>query len=121
MTTNSDYGASHCLEFGGYGDKTNWAPIVLSAGARRGHGTFGDDEGSEDARVLRVLGQVRTGGREPVDEGGEGLPGNRQAFEAGLGFPQSTVRLFDLGARSPARAQAVSSSRRARRRPPRDP
>ncbi len=41
-------------------------------------------EDTEDAGVVRVLGQVRWDGREPVGEGGDGLPRDREVFEVGL-------------------------------------
>jgi hypothetical protein len=34
-------------------------------------------EGGEDVGVVRVLGQVRRDGREPVGEAGDGLAGDR--------------------------------------------
>ncbi|MDX3326937.1 hypothetical protein [Streptomyces sp. NPDC008312] len=47
-------------------------------------------EDGEDAEVVRVLGQIRHGdlGGDPVGEGGDGLPGDREVFDVGLGLSQ---------------------------------
>ncbi|GLV77870.1 hypothetical protein Shyhy02_58700 [Streptomyces hygroscopicus subsp. hygroscopicus] len=46
---------------------------------------------SASARMVRVLGQMRRNGREPVGESGDGLPGDCEVFEVGLCLPQSSL------------------------------
>lgn len=58
-------------------------------------GARGLVEDGEDAGVVRVLGRVRVGG-EPSAEGGDGLPGDGQVLEVGLGFPQPSLQFGDL-------------------------
>jgi hypothetical protein len=41
----------------------------------------------KDAGVVRVLGQVRRGGQEPVGGSGDGLAGDREVLQVGLGLP----------------------------------
>ncbi|MFF5393149.1 hypothetical protein ACFY5H_33340 [Streptomyces sp. NPDC013012] len=45
-----------------------------------------------------MLGQVRRDGWEPVGEAGDGLPGDREVFEMGLGLPQPVLQFADLRA-----------------------
>ncbi|MEU2353527.1 hypothetical protein [Streptomyces misionensis] len=70
------------------------------ADAAGSEGAGGFVEDGEDAGVVRVLGQVRRVGLDgnPVGEGRDGLPGDRQVFEVGLGFPQPGLQSLDLGA-----------------------
>ncbi|MEV7406139.1 hypothetical protein AB0N93_37970 [Streptomyces sp. NPDC091267] len=55
-------------------------------------------EDGDDAGAVRAFGPVgRRGlGREPVSESGDGLPGDREVFEMGLGLPQSALQFLDL-------------------------
>lgn len=57
---------------------------------------FADITGSEGAGG--VVGQVGRGGpgREPVRESSDGLPGDRQVFEVGLGLLQPGLQFGDL-------------------------
>lgn len=45
--------------------------------------------------MLGQAGRDRVGG-EPFADGGDGLPGDRQTLEVGLGFPQPSVQFSDL-------------------------
>ncbi|MFK4213764.1 hypothetical protein [Streptomyces sp. NPDC030920] len=83
--------------------------VVEGFAAIAGPERTGDlDENSEDAWVVRVLGQVgRAGlGGDPVREAGDGLPGDRQVFEKGLSLPQSGLQFGDL---RPGRQRRVTS------------
>ncbi|MFD6171114.1 hypothetical protein [Streptomyces coeruleorubidus] len=55
-------------------------------------------EDSTTRGVVRMLGQVRRGGRESVSEAGDSLPGDREVFEVGLGLPQPSLQFGDLSA-----------------------
>lgn len=63
-------------------------------------GADGLVEEGEDAGVVRGFGHAGRGGLggQPVGEGGDGLPGDREVFEVGLGLPQSTLQFADLRA-----------------------
>ncbi|MCX4501611.1 hypothetical protein OOK53_03695 [Streptomyces anulatus] len=50
----------------------------------------------EDARVVRVLGQVRRDGGEPADEAGDGPAGDREVLRVRLGLPQPALQVLDL-------------------------
>ncbi|MFB7113318.1 hypothetical protein [Streptomyces sp. NPDC056291] len=63
-------------------------------------GAGGLDEDGEDTGIVRVLGQAGRGspGREPVSESSDGLPGDREVLEMGLGLPQPALQFSDLRA-----------------------
>lgn len=43
-----------------------------------------------------MLGQLRRDGREPVGEAGDGLAGDREVLQVGLGLPQPGLQVVDL-------------------------
>ncbi|GHJ26896.1 hypothetical protein TPA0910_13290 [Streptomyces hygroscopicus subsp. sporocinereus] len=53
-------------------------------------------ENGEDAGVVRMLGQFRRGGGDPVGEAGDGLAGDREVLEVCLGLPQPGLQALDL-------------------------
>ncbi len=53
-------------------------------------------EDGEDARVVRVLGQVRGDGRKSVGKARDGLPCDREVLEVRLGLPQPGLQFADL-------------------------
>jgi hypothetical protein len=53
-------------------------------------------EGGEDAGVVRMLGQGRCDGREPVGKAGDGLAGDREMLQVRLGLPQPGLQVVDL-------------------------
>jgi hypothetical protein len=56
-------------------------------------------EDGEDAGVVRVLGQVRRDGREPVGKAGNGLASDREVLQVHLGLPQPGLQAVDLHAK----------------------
>jgi len=46
--------------------------------------------------VVRVPGQARREGREPVGEAGDGLAGDREVLQVHLGLPQPGLQVVDL-------------------------
>lgn len=56
-------------------------------------------EDGDDAGVVRVLGQVRREGREPVGEASDGLARSREVLQVHLGLPQPGLQAVDLCAK----------------------
>ncbi|MFF8712714.1 hypothetical protein ACF07T_14970 [Streptomyces sp. NPDC015184] len=71
-----------------------------SADGARSEGAGGLVEGGEDAGAVRVLGQVWRGRLDRKTAGGssDGLPGDREVLETGLGLPQPVLQFVDLRA-----------------------